>query len=233
MAAARELLRRARTGPDGSLTLDGEALLAEDVRAAIRSACAVAGAPCPPDVMVSSAWAGFGHDPGSGPLPGGLPIVVDLWPRDEQSGCWGDMTRTFIVGPPRAEQAVAIAEMERLVAAAFADALAGLRPGVTGGELYGTVCDRFEAAGWPTQRTIGTDRGNDGFQFSLGHGVGLEIHEAPYLGLGSNEALVVGDVVAIEPGLHRDGLGMVRFEDLLVITESGADNLTDFPYDLA
>jgi len=232
MAAARDLIRRAGTDPDGRLTLDGEPLLAEDVRAAIRTACADAGAPCPPDVMVSSAWAGFGHDPGFGPLPGGLPIVVDLWPRDERSGCWGDMTRTFIAGPPRPERAAEIAEMEQLVAAAFAGTVAALAPGVTGGDLYATVCDQFEAAGWSTQRTARIGRGNDGFQFALGHGVGLEIHEAPYLGLGSDEALVAGDVVAIEPGLHRDGLGMVRFEDLLVITESGAENLTDFPYEL-
>lgn len=230
MATARDLLWRAGTDGEGRLTLDGELLLADDVRAAIRASCAEAGAPCPPDVMVSSAWAGFGHDPGHGPLPGGLPIVVDLWPRDEATGCWGDMTRTFIAGAPLAERSGEIAEMEALVAATFNDTLAALRPGVTGGELYATVCDRFEAAGWPTQRTA--TGGHDGFMFSLGHGVGLDIHESPSLGFGSQDPLVTGDVVAIEPGLHRDGLGMVRFEDLLVITESGAENLTDFPYDL-
>jgi Xaa-Pro aminopeptidase len=232
MGAARELVRRSRPDADGHARLDGEPLLAEDVRAAIRAACADAGAPCPPDVMVSSAWAGFGHDPGYGPLPAGLPIVVDLWPRHEESACWGDMTRTFVVGEPRPEVADELAEMERLVAAAFADTIASLRPGIAGRELYAKVCDRFEAAGWPTQRTAESGGGNDGFQFALGHGVGLEIHEAPYLGLAGAEQLVAGDVIAVEPGLHRDGLGMVRFEDLLLITESGAENLTDFPYEL-
>jgi Xaa-Pro aminopeptidase len=232
MSAAKDLLRRAEAGADGRVWLDGEQLLADDVRAAIRAACADAGAPCPPDVMVSSAWAGFGHDPGYGPLPAGLPIVVDLWPRHEQSGCWADMTRTFVVGEPRQEAAEELAEMEGLVAGALAATLAALRPGVTGGELYADVCERFEAAGWRTQRTATPGEGNDGFLFALGHGVGLEIHEAPYLGLAGTDELVPGDVVAVEPGLHRDGLGMVRFEDLLLITESGAENLTEFPYDL-
>ena len=52
----------------------------------------------PPDVIVASVWQGYGHDAGSGPLPAHLPIVIDLWPRDELSGCWADMTRTFVVG---------------------------------------------------------------------------------------------------------------------------------------
>ncbi len=232
MAAARELLFRASPRADGLLALEGRALLAEDVRAAMREACAAAGAPCPPNVMVASAFAGFGHDPGFGPLPVGLPIVVDLWPQHEESACWGDMTRTFIVGETPAEHAAEVARMERLVKDALDEALAAIRPGVTGRGLYLRVCERFEAAGYPTQRTARPKDGNDGFQFALGHGVGLEVHEAPYLGLAGADALIAGDVVAVEPGLHRDGVGMVRFEDLLLVTETGAENLTDFPYDM-
>jgi Xaa-Pro aminopeptidase len=123
--------------------------------------------------------------------------------------------------------------MEALVRSAFEQTLATLRPGVTGRDLYLRVCERFEAAGYPTQRTKTPADGHDGFQFALGHGVGLEVHELPYLGLSGRGQLVAGDVVAIEPGLQRDGIGMVRFEDLLLVTESGAENLTDFPYDLS
>jgi Xaa-Pro aminopeptidase len=232
MEAARGLLFSASSGAEGLLVLDGELLLAEDVRAAMRAACEAAGARCPAGVMVSSVFAGFGHDPGHGPLPAGLPIVVDLWPQHEPSSCWGDMTRTFVVGEPRAEAAAELAKMEALVRSAFEETLATLRPGVTGRDLYLRVCERFEAAGYPTQRTKTPADGHDGFQFALGHGVGLEVHEQPYLGLSGRGQLVVGDVVAIEPGLQRDGIGMVRFEDLLLVTESGAENLTDFPYDL-
>src|SRR5829696_2155482 len=95
--SAPELLRRSERDGD-RLKLDGAVLTAEAVRAAVRDACQAHAAPAPPDIIVSSPWSGFGHDPGSGPLPADLPIVIDLWPRDEMSGCWADMTRTFVVG---------------------------------------------------------------------------------------------------------------------------------------
>ena len=72
----------------------------------------------------------------------------------------------------------------------------------------------------------------DGFFHSLGHGVGLEVHEAPSLGRGG-APLVAGDVVAVEPGLYRKGYGGVRLEDLVLVTEDGAEDLTRFPYELA
>ena len=200
MAAARDLLASARPTSDGDLEVDGSRLLAEDVRAALRAACAGQGAPCPPDVIVASVRNGNGDEPGSGPLPSGLPVVIDLWPRDESSGCWADMTRTFVVGEPTPQHAALLAEQERIVRAGFERAKEAIRPGVTGREVFDLVCDLFEAEGRLTQRTA-QDDGEDGFQFSSGHGVGLEVHEAPPLGLAGRDALVAGDVLAIEPGL--------------------------------
>jgi Xaa-Pro aminopeptidase len=232
IAAAAAMLARAEPGPDGRLHLDGEELHAERVRAALRAACDDRGAPCPPDVTVASVWNGFGHEPGSGPLPAGLPIQVDLWPRDEDTACWADMTRTFIVGDPAPEHAELIAEQEQLVSAALGDAIAGARPGVTGRELYDATCDRFETAGYRTQRTGPGQDPSEGFQFSLGHGVGLEVHEAPSLGLGGHDPIVLGDVLAIEPGLWDRRVGGVRFEDLLLVTEDGPELLTRYAYEL-
>ncbi len=229
MAAAEALIRAARpTG--GRLLLDGEPLTAETVRAGIRSACAEAGAPAPADIMVTSVLSGGGHDPGSGPLPADLPIEIDLWPRDELTGCWADMTRTFVGGTVSAQ----VATLRDVVREALESARAAARAGVTGRALYDAAADVIEAAGHPTQRTRAPgERLTRGFYFSLGHGVGLEVHESPLLGLSGTDPLVAGDVVAIEPGLEGiEGIGGVRYEDLLLITEDGCETLTRYPYEL-
>jgi Xaa-Pro aminopeptidase len=228
MAAAADLLRRAEVDGD-KLAVDGEPLTAEMVRAALRDACAAAGAPAPPDVIVASVWQGYGHEPGSGPLPANLPIQIDLWPQDEATGCWADMTRTFVVGEPDE----ATRRQEALVRQAIERAREAARPGVTGRELHALACEVFEDAGFRTQRTGPGEDPAEGFQFSLGHGVGLEVHEDPSLGQSGRAPLVAGDVIAIEPGLWERDLGGVRFEDLLLITDDGAETLTRYPYDLA
>jgi Xaa-Pro aminopeptidase len=229
MAAAERLIRGAER-VDGLLHHDGEPLTAETVRDAIRSACAELGAPAPPDIMVVSALSGGGHDPGSGPLPADLPITIDVWPRDERSGCWADMARTFVAGAVRAE----VAALAVIVREALEAARAAAGPGATGRELYDLAAEVVEDAGFPTQRTRtpGVPL-THGFWFSLGHGVGLEVHEPPRVGLSRGEPLVAGDIIALEPGIDAlPGIGGVRFEDLLRITEDGSETLTDYPYDL-
>jgi Xaa-Pro aminopeptidase len=228
MAAAAELLRAAQP-VDGTLQLDGRPLTAEMVRAASREACDAHGAPAPPDVIVASVWQGYGHESGSGPLPAGLPIEVDLWPQDEESTCFADMTRTFLVGdepPPE------VLRMERLVREAIENVRAATRPGISGRELHALACEVFEREGYTTQRTGPGDDPSEGFQFSLGHGVGLRVHEDPGLGMSSPEPLVAGDVIAVEPGLWDRTVGGVRLEDLLLVTEDGCETLTDYPYEM-
>ena len=229
MAAAEALIRGADVD-GGRLHRDGAPLTAEQVRAAIRTACAAMDAPAPPGIMVVSALSGGGHDPGFGPLPAGLPITVDLWPRDEQSGCWADMTRTFVAGRVTPE----VAEVRDVVRQALEAARSAARPGITGRALYDVAAEIVERAGHPTQRTRTPGQTlTHGFYFSLGHGVGLEVHEPPGLGLAGGETLVAGDVIAIEPGIEGlEGIGGVRFEDLLLITEQGSETLTRYPYDL-
>ena len=229
MAAAEALIRGASHAGD-DLEHEGEPLTSETVRAAVRAACAAAGAPAPPDIMVVSLRAGGGHDPGSGPLPAGLPITVDLWPRDDASGCWADMTRTFVNG----EVTAPVAALRDVARAALEAAREAARPGITGRALYDVAAEIVEQAGFPTQRTrTPGETLSHGFYFGLGHGVGLEVHEAPGLGLAGGETLVAGDVVAIEPGVEGiEGIGGVRFEDLLLISADGCETLTDYPYEL-
>jgi Xaa-Pro aminopeptidase len=229
MAAAAAVLSRAEP-VRGTLHADGEPLLAETVRAALRDACAEQGAPAPADVIVASVWQGQGHDPGAGPLPAGLPIQIDLWPRDETSACWADMTRTFVAGGEPADE---VRRQERLVHEVFEAVRAAARPGVTGRELHGLTCDVFEREGYRTQRSAPGEDRFEGFQYSLGHGVGLRVHEDPSLGQAGHAPLVAGDVIAIEPGLWQREVGGVRFEDLVLITDDGCETLTRYPYDLS
>jgi Xaa-Pro aminopeptidase len=230
MAAAAEMLRSARPKGD-ALTLNRETLTSERLRAHIRDVCAEYGAPAGEDIIVAAGPAGAtGHEQGSGPLGVGVPIIIDLWPRDERTGCWADMTRTFVAG---GEPASDVVRWHELSHTALVRVLEGIRPGATGRELFATACEVFEEAGEPTQRTKPEGEPlSDGFFHSLGHGVGLEVHEEPALGRMGADELVAGDVLAVEPGCYRNGYGGVRLEDLVVVSEDGSERLTRFPYEL-
>ena len=230
LAECARMLREASIDGDG-LRLDGEVLTSEAVRASVREVCARAGAPAPDDIIVAPMRPGdaIGHESGSGPLPANAPICIDLWPQDEASGCWSDMTRTFV----RGEISDGVAKLHDLVLEAHDRACAAVRPGVPGVEVYGVACDVFEAAGHPTQRTKKPGETlQHGFYFGLGHGVGLEVHEAPALGRTGRLPLIAGDVVAIEPGTVDPEHGGMRVEDLVLVTEDGYELLTERSYDL-
>lgn len=217
----------------GELWHGGERLTSEAVRGRIREVCARAGAPAPPDIMVKPMGPDprIGHYPGAGPLPADTPILIDLWPEDEETGCWADMTRTFVRGSISDQ----VGEIHGLVLKAHNRVLAAVRPGIPGAELYGMACEVFEAEGHPTGRTKAPGQPlREGFYAGLGHGVGLQIHEPPNLGRTGAEPLIAGDVVAVEPGLVVRPVGGTRVEDLLLVTDQGSENLTDaIPYDLA
>jgi Xaa-Pro aminopeptidase len=224
------VLREADIDGDG-LRYGGEVLTSELLRARVREVCARLGAPAPDDIIVAPMRPGdaVGHESGSGPLPAHAPICLDLWPQDEASGCWADMTRTWV----RGDITDAVADLHRLVLEAHERALATTRPGVPGVEIYGAACDVFEAAGHPTQRTKKPGETlQHGFYFGLGHGVGLEVHEAPALGRTGRAPLIAGDVVAVEPGTVDPQHGGMRVEDLVLVTDDGYELLTERSYDL-
>jgi Xaa-Pro aminopeptidase len=228
MDAVRDMLRRA-TGNGGGLTLEGEPLTVERVKSAMNVVFAAHGTTADEFIVAPGPQGAVGHDMGSGPIAAGVPIVVDIWPRDNESSVYCDMTRTFVVGDVPDD----VREWHRLCKEALDRAISEISAGVDGKAVFAGTCDIFEAAGEPTQRTKKDGEPLvDGFFHGLGHGVGLEVHEQPGLGIVSDKPLLAGDVVTVEPGLYRQGYGGVRLEDLVLVTESGAENLTQYPYDL-
>jgi Xaa-Pro aminopeptidase len=227
-AAVAALLRRAENR-GGILHVDGEPVTSERLKADAAMAFAAAGAVAEDFIVAHGPQTCIGHHMGSGAVGWGEPVTVDVWPRDGESGCHCDMTRTFVVGPVSDE----LADYHRLCLEALERATAAIRPGVTGRELHTLASQVFEQGGYPTQ--LSKQPGEvllDGFFHGLGHGVGLEVHEEPQLDLSGGE-LVAGDVVAVEPGCYRQGYGGVRLENLVLVTEDGCEVLTDYPYALA
>jgi Xaa-Pro aminopeptidase len=229
MDTCRDLLRRSEISGD-QLLLDGDVLTVERVKAAMNQTFAAHDATADEYIVAPGAQGAVGHDMGSGPIPPHTPLVVDIFPRDNASGVYTDMTRTFVVG----DVADDVHEWHRLCKEALDRALAETKPGVEGSVLFDGTCEIFEAAGEMTQRTKKPGEPlADGFFHSLGHGVGLEVHEAPGLGQLGDKKLIAGDCITIEPGLYRQGYGGVRLEDNVLVTADGAENLANYPYDLA
>ena len=228
MDACRALLRRADIRGD-ELLVDGEQLTVERVKADLNVVFARHDTMADEYIVAPGAQGARGHDMGSGPIRPNTPLVVDIFPRDNASAVYTDMTRTFVVG----DVAHDVREWHRLCKEGLDRGVADIRAGVEGRAVFNGTCDIFEAAGEPTLRT--KEPGEtlvDGFFHSLGHGVGLEVHEAPGMGRLADKTLIPGDVVTVEPGLYRAGYGGVRLEDIVLVTETGAEVITDYPYDL-
>lgn len=228
MLTAARMMRDAELTKDGRLRFEGEILSAELLREAMDAQIVAQGADADTILVQSGDIVLTGHDPGSGPILPDRSCVIDVFPRDRRTGAHSDMTRTFVPG-------MISDELQRLhtdVRAALDIAMDSLRPGSS--EAFRKVSDFLAQRGHPGQLHPGADGFpvRKGFFHALGHGVGLEVHEPPAMGRRSDE-LVAGDVVAIEPGAYYPGIGGVRLEDTVLVTEDGVEHFTDpFPYEL-
>ena len=156
------------------------------------------------------------HRPGPRRVRIGDPVVVDFGATYE--GYRSDMTRTFCVG---AEPKGDMARVFAVVGASQAAGAAAVRPGIQAKDVDDVCRAIIDEAGWA-----------DRFEHGTGHGVGLDIHEAPTVSQLGTAILAPGFVVTVEPGVYLPGQGGVRVEDTLVVTEDGSRPLTRFTKDI-
>ena len=205
-----------------TLLHDGEPLTSERVAEEIEVTLLRHGCALDETIVAGGAQAADPHDRGSGPLRANEAIIVDIFPRSKATKYNADMTRTFCVGEPPA----ALREWYDLTERALDAALDAIEPGATGEDVHAAACEVYEDAGEPTFRT--DPETETGFIHSTGHGIGLDVHESPRLASGGGE-LQPGHVITVEPGLYDPAVGGVRIEDLVVVTEDGYENLTEYP----
>lgn len=218
MGAAIAMIREAGIH-DGVLVLGGEVLTAERVRAECHRTLLSHGCRAADTIVAPGDQSAQPHQRGTGPLMADRPIVIDIFPEDELSGYYADMTRTVVRGTPTEE----VVAMFGAVRDAKALAIGMIRDGVAGADLHQAAVDLFAERGYAADTS--------GFTHNLGHGVGLEVHELPSIGPGGGP-LAAGNVVTVEPGLYLPGVGGIRLEDLGLVTADGFESLTRFPEEL-
>lgn len=210
---------------------DGSPLTIGEVKRFVRSALMERGLEDTGMIFAQGRDAGFPHSRGEEDmaLRLGQSIVFDLFPRELGGGYHHDMTRTWCIGYAPAEVQQAYDDVMQ----AFDIGLENFGVGKPTYTMQEAVLDFFESKGHPTQRTNSASQ--DGYVHSLGHGVGLLIHERPSIShLRRDDIWQVGNAVTIEPGLYYPDRGYgVRVEDMLIITEQGELlSLTPFRKDL-
>jgi len=219
---AAEKTLRAATIKRGYLHLDGKRLTSERLKEAIEIACLQAGSVSMDTIAAGGDQACDPHCGGSGPIKANELIIVDVFPRVSKTGYHGDMTRTFLKGSPSDAQRDLVAA----VGGAQKQAVEQVRTGVNGKKIHTSIVQYFEKRGYKTERS---ENGAVGFFHGTGHGLGLDVHEAPRVSSVSYK-LKRNSVVTVEPGLYYPGLGACRIEDVVAVTDDGSRMLSSYHY---
>jgi Xaa-Pro aminopeptidase len=220
VAAAFETVRRS-TIERGWLHLDGEVLTSERIKKLINVKLMERDCVAQHTIVAGGEQACDPHNEGSGPLPADRSIIFDVFPRSATSRYFADMSRTIVRGAPAPE----LKRLYQTVKDAQEEAIDKVRDGADGMKIHQGICARFDKAGYKTGVVNGRMQG---YFHGTGHGVGLDIHEAPRISR-TGSLLQEGHVVTVEPGLYYPGLGAVRIEDMVLVTKDGCRNLTEFP----
>jgi Xaa-Pro aminopeptidase len=218
MGVAVSLIRRS-TIKKGILHSDGKPLTSEMIKFSMHSLLLEYGCTAVDSIVSCGEDTAVPHMTGTGPLKADEPIVIDLFPCEEKTGYYADMTRTLVKGEPSTE----IRDMYTTLREAKQLGISQVKAGVSGAAVYQSVVDFFKDHGYESDTR--------GFVHNLGHGVGLQVHELPTVGPAGKE-LKAGSVITVEPGLYYPGIGGVRLEDIGEVTKKGFNNFTKFPEDL-
>lgn len=213
MKAAIAMIAGSRADRAGFLVSGGKRLTSERVRYEIDRTLLAHDCAARDTIIAGGSQAADPHDRGSGPLRAGETIVIDIFPQHKKHGYWGDITRTVVKG----RASLALQRMYAAVDLAQKAALKKIRPGARTRAIHEEVQRVFAARRFETSVKDGVARG---FFHGTGHGVGLDIHEAPSVSL-SDDILRAGQVITVEPGLYYPELGGVRIEDTVVVTRTG------------
>ncbi len=208
---------------DGThLRYRGEILTSERMKVLLKAYFTEQGYACPDGLIVASGeQSARPHDDGSGPILAHQFIIVDLFPQNEGTGFYADMTRTFVKGKPT-EKMYALYEAVREVQREMADFV---QVGVRCEDVYAHTVAAFAKRGFETSP-------ERGFMHRTGHGLGLSVHEAPSFAAACDDVLEPGMVMTVEPGLYYPGLGGARIEDVIVFHEDGRkENINQYSKD--
>ena len=223
LIAGIEALRSCRIR-DGWLRRDGRRFTAEDLRSAINTRIMAEGCVPAHTICAPGDQAVDPHEEGHGPIRANTPVVMDIFPRSERTGYFGDLTRTVV----RGKASFALHELYAVVHEGVRLGHRRLREGVQAMDIHREIQALFERQGYKT----GVRNGRmQGFFHGTGHGLGLQIHEAPSMGR-RPWVLRAGHVLTVEPGLYYLGLGGVRIEDVALVKKSGSRCLTRVPKQL-
>ena len=221
MAEAIQALKCAKIGPKRRLIYHNAPLTSEKLRSIIDTAIIQASGLASHTIVAGGKQACDPHEQGYGPLRANEAIILDIFPRSQKTGYFGDITRTVVKG--RANEA--IRKLYDTVHRGQKAAFQLMRAGTPTNRVHEAVQKIFVQEGYKTGKVGGRMQG---FFHGTGHGLGLEIHEAPRVGATSTGALKAGQVVTVEPGLYYPDLGGVRLEDVALVTSNNPRNLTQF-----